>query len=183
MRFLLALALLSIATLWLATAVAFAAECQPTEPDSLQVSWNTPCESGDWLFDTEAGCRMWDWHPDPMDTVTWTGVCQNGSKEGPGIVQWFEHAEPIDRFEGFFHKGQRKGFGRYSWTARDQYEGQYEADLPSGYGTVRIGGESFSGIWHHGCLQNRDRIIAIGARLSSCTASPPPTAAIAERFE
>ena len=38
-------------------------DCPPGEPDSLQISWTQPCDSGTWLFDTEAGCRMWDWHP------------------------------------------------------------------------------------------------------------------------
>jgi hypothetical protein len=73
-------------------------DCQLDEPDSVQISWNAPCESGTWLFDTETGCRMWDWHPDPEDIATWTGACPAGLKEGPGVVQWLEHGRSIDRF-------------------------------------------------------------------------------------
>ena len=96
------------------------------------------------------------------------------------MLQWFEHAEPIDRFVGTFHNGQRKGFGRYSWTDIDLYEGGYDADLPNGQGTVRIGGETFSGTWMKGCLRSGDRVVAIGVPLASCTPSPSPSASIAE---
>ena len=57
-------------------------DCPPGEPDSLQISWTQPCDTGNWLFDTEAGCRMWDWHPDPHDKASWSGACSKGQKEG-----------------------------------------------------------------------------------------------------
>ena len=51
-------------------------DCPPEEPDPVQISWTAPCDNSGWLFDTEAGCRMWDWHPDPGDSVAWTGACR-----------------------------------------------------------------------------------------------------------
>ena len=45
----------------------------------------------------------------PEDTATWSGSCPRGLKEGAGAVQWFEHGRPIDRFEGVFERGRRKG--------------------------------------------------------------------------
>jgi len=61
--------------------------CRVDEPDSVQISWDTPCLQDTWLLDAELGCRMWDWHPAPEDTATWTGICSAGIKAGPGVVQ------------------------------------------------------------------------------------------------
>jgi hypothetical protein len=144
-------------------------DCAPDEPDSVQISWDAPCESGTWLMDTETGCRMWDWHPDPSDTVTWTGACPAGLKEGRGVVQWFEHSEHIDRFEGTYRLGRRQGFGHYVWNQTDWYEGNYEDDRPHGFGTAHIAGEIFAGRWTNGCLKNGERLVAISVPRSSCT--------------
>src|SRR5262249_9567772 len=56
--------------------------CRVDEPDSVQINWDTPCLQGTWLLDTELGCRMWDWHPTPEDTATWSGACRGGAKAG-----------------------------------------------------------------------------------------------------
>src|SRR5262249_3461602 len=87
--------------------------CGVVEPDSLAIGWTAPCDEGRWLLDTQKGCRLWDWHPEPEDTATWTGACPGGRKEGRGVVQWYEHGRPIDRFEGAFRRGKRAGLGRY----------------------------------------------------------------------
>ena len=99
------------------------AGCLHDEPDSVQISWEAPCQDGSWLMDTELGCRMWDWHPAPEDKVTWTGACRAGIKMGRGVLQWYEHGRPIDRFEGTFVSGRRQGSGRYVWNETDWYEG------------------------------------------------------------
>jgi MORN repeat len=151
-------------------------ECPPDEPDSVQISWDAPCESGTWLMDTEAGCRMWDWHPDVNDTATWTGACPLGLKDGQGIVQWFEHGEPIDRFEGTYRAGMRQGFGLYAWNKTDRYEGNYEDDRPDGFGTAHLAGEVFTGQWKNGCLKIGERVVAIGVPRSSCSGLDARTA-------
>src|SRR5689334_3342515 len=85
-------------------------------------------KEGDWLLDTKSGCRLWDWHPDPKDRAVWTGACPGGKKQGRGVVQWYEHGQPIDRFEGTYRSGKREGFGRYQWTAETRFEGHYAND-------------------------------------------------------
>ena len=142
--------------------------CDIMEPDSLGISWTTPCDEGRWLLDPQSGCRMWDWHPEPEDTSTWTGACPGEEKAGRGVVQWFEHGRLIDRFEGVYRGGKREGFGRYDWPTGDRFEGTYADDLPNGRGTVTIDGMSFSGNWRHGCLVLGDKRIAIGVLLSTC---------------
>ncbi|HYX03120.1 MAG TPA: hypothetical protein VE963_13605 [Reyranella sp.] len=156
-----------------AASAALAQACKVVDPDSLQINWTAPCQDGSWLLDPKSGCRLWDWRPDPEDTATWSGACPGGLKEGAGTVQWFEHGRPIDRFEGAFERGRRKGFGRYDWPAGQRFEGYYDADLPNGQGTVTIDGVPFAGTWHRGCLARRDKLIAIGVPLSRCAGGPP----------
>jgi hypothetical protein len=142
--------------------------CAPAEPDSIEISWMAPCERDGWLFDTETGCRMWDWHPDPKDKASWSGGCSDGSKHGGGVVQWTEHSQPIDRFEGTYRLGRREGFGTYSWSKNIRFEGQYADDVPDGHGTIRLGEETLTGQWHNGCLTVEGRVVAIGVPRLTC---------------
>jgi hypothetical protein len=152
-------------------------DCPSQEPDSVQINWSAPCEHGDWLFDTELGCRMWDWHPDPHDHASWTGACPNGLKEGLGVVQWYEHGQPIDRFEGAFRQGRREGIGRYRWNDNDFFEGTYADDVPHGHGTISVAGETLTGEWAKGCLRSGERVVAIGVPRASCPSVPSATVA------
>ena len=156
------------AGLMTASGAVLAVDCRPHEPDSVQISWDSPCHGGSWLMDTELGCRMWDWHPAPEDTATWTGACRGGVKVGRGVVQWFEHGRPIDRFEGTFVAGRREGRGVYVWNETDWYEGSYLDDVPNGPGTAYIAGEVFAGDWKQGCLSQGIKVVAIGVLRKSC---------------
>lgn len=147
------------------------ADCLPEAPDSLEISWTQPCEEGDWLLDTEVGCRIGDWHPDANDRASWSGACRGGNKDGRGVVQWYEHGHAIDRFEGTFRNGKREGFGRYAWTPAASYEGHYANDVPHGLGTATLFGESYSGTWKEGCLARNGRVIAIGVERATCAGS------------
>ncbi|MBV8190961.1 MAG: hypothetical protein JOY64_09795 [Alphaproteobacteria bacterium] len=154
-------------------------ECPPGELDSLQISWTTPCDSGAWLFDTQLGCRMWDWHPEPEDNVVWRGRCRGKLPDGPGQAQWYEHGRPIDRFTGLYRNGRREGPGQYVWNDSVHFEGAYANDLPDGYGVVEIEGERLAGEWKKGCLAIDSKVVAIGVPRSSCGPTGKP--AIANR--
>jgi hypothetical protein len=159
---------LVVPALALAAAEIRGESCDVVKPDTLEINWTAPCQDGSWDLDPQVGCRLWDWSPDPSDTATWSRSCLSGQKEGGGVVQWYEHGRPIDRFEGVFRRGKREGFGRYDWPAGQRYQGIYTADLPNGQGTVTIDGVPFAGNWHRGCLIHGDRRIAIGVPLSAC---------------
>jgi hypothetical protein len=99
--------------------VAVAAEpmdCRVEEPDSVQISWDSPCQTGDWLLDTELGCRTWDWHPTPDDGATWTGACRSGAKSGHGVVQWFEHGRRSTASRGPSSRGGVRATGSTAGT-------------------------------------------------------------------
>ena len=146
-------------------------DCPPGEPDSLQISWTQPCDSGTWLLDTESGCRMWDWHPDPQDKATWSGTCQAGVPEGRGEAEWSEHGQPIDRFEGTYRNGKRDGEGHYVWNESVRFDGTYADDVPHGQGVLKLEGATFAGEWKGGCFTASDgRVVAIGVPRTSCGA-------------
>ena len=145
-----------------------AAECPPDEPDSLQISWTAPCDSGTWLLDTEVGCRMWDWHPEPQDKVIWRGACRANLPDGPGEAQWYEHERPIDRFTGVYRNGKREGVGHYVWNDKVRFDGLYADGVPQGYGVAEIEGERLAGEWNKGCLSSGGKTVAIGVPRSSC---------------
>jgi hypothetical protein len=147
-----------------------AIDCSPADPDSVQISWEAPCDGDSWLFEPNVGCRMWDWHPGLSDHATWTGRCRSGVKAGWGTVQWFEHGQAIDRFEGTFVDGKRQGAGRYTWNSSNWYVGFYEDDLPNGLGTASIAGQTFSGQWQHGCFARGAQVVAIGTPRKFCDA-------------
>lgn len=151
--------------------------CPPGEPDSLQISWTEPCDSGKWLFDTEAGCRMWDWHPEPGDTVTWDGACKGRLPDGPGNAQWTEHGRPVDRFTGSYRNGKREGEGHYVWNDAVRFDGRYANDLPHGYGVVQIEGKTLAGDWKAGCLRVDGKVAAIGVPRARCQARSGPSVA------
>jgi hypothetical protein len=155
-------------------------DCATDEPDPVQVSWKAPCEQGNWLFEPGVGCRMWDWHPDKDDKATWTGACRSSLKQGQGVVQWTEHGQPIDRFEGTYRNGRREGAGRYAWNESDRFDGAYVDDLPNGFGTVTLNGTTLSGEWRNGCLTVGDKTVAIGVTLAGCGLQPEYTAETAE---
>jgi hypothetical protein len=160
----------SVAASAQALAMAPDTTCPYQDPDSVQISWTSPCENGTWLLDTETGCRMWDWHPDLTDKAVWSGTCPRGQKQGHGVEQWFEHGQRIDRFEGTYVDDRREGFGRYDWNKTDYYEGNYVNDLPQGAGTAHIAGEIFAGEWRKGCFRKGEHVVAIGVPRSSCGA-------------
>ena len=143
-------------------------ECPPAEPDSLQISWTAPCDSGTWLLDTEVGCRMWDWHPEPEDKVVWRGACQGNLPNGPGEAQWSEHGRPIDRFTGVYRNGKREGVGHYVWNDTVRFDGLYADGVPQGYGVAEIEGETLAGEWQKGCLTSGNKVVAIGVARSTC---------------
>jgi hypothetical protein len=156
-------------------------ECPPAEPDSLQISWTQPCDNGDWLFDTQTGCRMWDWHPEPEDKVVWKGACRAGQPNGPGEAEWTEHGRPIDRFVGTYRDGKREGPGHYRWNDTVSFEGSYANDVPQGRGTVRIDDVVLSGEWNKGCLTTSGKTVAIGVPRASCGPVGKPIPKVADR--
>ena len=112
-----------------------------------------------WIADTK-GCKVANPHPQPKESITWTGGCENGYADGKGVLQWFEDGKPAVRYEGHLSKGwangqgvlknadgttykgewkdsRENGEGRLDWPDGSWYEGQWRDGKPNGYGQYR----------------------------------------------
>src|SRR5438552_2455362 len=69
-----------------------------------------------WLADPRTGCRVWNPYPEPNETITWSGQCQNGFAQGHGVLQWFQDNRPSGRSEGEWRDGKRNGHGVSTWV-------------------------------------------------------------------
>ena len=151
------------------------------EPDTVRISWNQPCEEGNWLLDTQAGCRMWDWHPEATDKAHWTGSCRAG---GPRTVgAWCSGSSTACRSTASrapIEPASARGWAATSGTIRDSFEGSYANDVPQGRGTLRIDDVVLSGEWSKGCLATAGKVVAIGVPRSSCGPVGKPTPKVAD---
>ncbi len=73
------------------------------------------------------------------------GDCKNRLAEGYGI------AIGKDSYEGYFHKGEIHGKGKYTWANRgDMYEGNWVNGKANGEGTYTwSNGSSYQGHWEN----------------------------------
>ena len=94
-----------------------------------------------WVTDKRAGCKVWDRDPDPKDTITWSGRCQNGMAQGPGVVEWLEDNVVAVRTEGEWRDGKLVGNGVLIFASGNRYEGEFVDGLRSGRGVYK---------WHNG---------------------------------
>jgi MORN repeat len=146
-------------------------------------------ETGAWILDTGGGCKVWNPHPQPNETIRWTGACPNGMAQGHGAAQWFRGSLPFETDEGEWREGRQSGFGTQVWPT-GRYDGELADGEPNGHGTlivqgVRYEGElrngkpngvgtlvnvsgSFRGIWKDGCLLDTRQKAAFGVPLSAC---------------
>lgn len=144
-----------------------------------------------WIADARTSCRVWNPIPQPNETITWSGSCQNGLAMGRGVLQWFESGRPSERYEGEYRDGKQSGRGVYTWPDGDRYEGEWRDDKasgrgvetsangdrydgewrdgkPNGIGQAVISSSVYNGFWTNGCFKDGNRQAAWGVALSSC---------------
>jgi hypothetical protein len=87
----------------------------------------TPVQAGGWIADASAGCQVWNPHPQPYETIRWSGACPNGFAHGRGAAQWFKNNLPFETDEGEWLSGRQTGYGTQVWPS-----GRYDGDLVDG---------------------------------------------------
>src|SRR3954462_8225955 len=64
--------------------------------------------SSDWVADSH-GCKVANPHPQPIESISWTGACKDGYAEGPGKVLWFSQGKANGMTSGTFKRGKLSG--------------------------------------------------------------------------
>ena len=146
-------------------------------------------EGGGFVADLKSGCKVWNPHPQPNETVNWSGNCVNGLAQGPGSLQWLKNANPYEKDQGEWNGGRQSGRGTQDWGSgrydgelvngepqgqgvltlqSARYEGEFRNGKPNGAGTVTNLEGVFKGNWKNGCLAGDKRRIAFGVPSSTC---------------
>jgi hypothetical protein len=121
-----------------------------------------------WTSDPATGCRVINAHPQPNESMTWSGDCHNGFAQGQGVLRWFENGQPGERYEGELKNGQMDGHGTLSPGDGGRYEGEFRDGMANGLGQWSTARGSFSGVWKNGCFKDGNRRAWVGADPSSC---------------
>jgi hypothetical protein len=153
------------------------------------VSGAATAQEGAWIADTSVGCQVWNPHPQPNETIRWSGACANGLAQGRGAAQWFRNNVLFETDQGEWQAGRQKGHGTQVWpTGRydgeltdgepngsgvlilpgARYEGEFRNGKPHGLGTLTRGSETFRGTWNEGCFREGTRKTAFGVPSSAC---------------
>jgi hypothetical protein len=84
----------------------------------------------DWITATNKPCKIWNPEPQPNESVTWSGPCEDGFASGKGILRWTEDGRPDAEFDGQYAKGKRNGPGVMITPDGQRIEGEWEDDEP-----------------------------------------------------
>lgn len=145
--------------------------------------------AGVFLADRVSGCKVFNPHPAPDETVSWNGGCAGGLAQGRGRLRWLRGDNVIETDEGEWEQGRQWQRGRQDWTSglyegelsngepngqgvmtlqRASYEGEFRNGKPNGIGTATTLNGVFRGVWKDGCLTDSQRRIAFGVSSSTC---------------
>jgi hypothetical protein len=89
--------------------------------------------------------------PQP-DGSFYNGPTSKGRYEGWGVLLASNGRE---RYEGWFHRGEKHGHGTYFYANGDTLECEFRDDAPDGAGTFTYAnGDSMTGVWRAGTLRD-----------------------------
>ena len=107
-------------------------------------------------LDNNPNCAVWNTHPEPNETVTWSGACVDGKAQGIGIEEWrySEDGEWLEaKYTGEMKGGKAHGRGVDVWADGGRYEGEFKDGEWHGRGVfVEANGDECEGDWHEGRL-------------------------------
>jgi hypothetical protein len=153
------------------------------------VAFGQAGQVGALVADTTNGCKIWNPHPQPDETVKWSGDCIGGLAQGPGTLQWFRNGKPSETDQGQWTQGRQSGHGVQDWsTGRYEgalldgephgrgvmtlqgarYEGEFRNGKPNGEGAVTNLEGVFRGKWKDGCLVSEKRRVAFAVSSATC---------------
>jgi hypothetical protein len=78
-----------------------------------------------WIRDDATGCWAANPAPEPLETISWSGRCDNMLLSGPGILSWYLDGKLIGRDEGNFVRGELSGHGKITFGDGSNFEGEF----------------------------------------------------------
>ena len=89
-----------------------------------------------WIRDAAKDCWAADADPEPGESISWTGACQDGLISGQGTLSWYRSGRLSGQDEGTFLKGELSGHGRIVRGDGASFEGEFPGKgmltLPNG---------------------------------------------------
>ena len=109
-----------------------------------------PDDEVQWIAD-DKGCKVANPMPQPNETITWTGACQDGYAEGEGVLTFLLEGTPNSRYEGTLRRGLAEGRGKLELPDGSRYEGEWRDSAENGMGRRDWpDGSSYDGQWQNG---------------------------------
>jgi MORN repeat protein len=92
----------------------------------------------DWITTSNRPCKVWNPEPQPDESVTWSGECQDGFASGKGVLRWTVNGQLDVIFVGEYENGKRNGHGVLITADGDRIEGDWVNDklLPDKRDTI-----------------------------------------------
>lgn len=94
------------------------------------------------IMKTDEGCAINNPLPKDGESVSWSGGCVNGLADGYGVLQWYLHGKPTDRYVGEYQAGRIHGVGQYVWRDGVVHTGSWKDDRVDGFAEI-----VFTGLW------------------------------------
>ncbi len=88
---------------------------------------------GTWIADAN-GCKFLDPKPEPNESITWDGQCEQGRGAGKGELNWFSNGVAIQKSIGMYKDGMLNGIGKTETFGKGYVEGNFRNSKLEGHG-------------------------------------------------
>jgi hypothetical protein len=103
------------------------------------------------LIADQNGCKAVNPHPQPNQSITWSGGCKDGLLFGPGVLQLLQDGLLDASYQGDFWHGQLSGHGVATLRDGSRYDGNFTSSVFAGEGSMTWrNGDRYQGHWSAG---------------------------------
>lgn len=81
-----------------------------------------------WIYDPDSKCWAANPNPEPGESISWTGACENNLLTGQGVLTWYLNGRIDGRDEGQFKNGELSGHGRLFFADGAFFEGEFPGE-------------------------------------------------------
>lgn len=133
-------------------------------------------DAGSWITES-GGCKLWNPHPRPNESVTWTGECRDGYADGPGVAQWQKDGKPANEIDGSYVRGSANGKAVVIAPNGARYEGDLVQGELNGKGILTgPDGARYEGYFVHGIREGQGtQVFSDGSRYDGAWENDKPT--------